>query len=66
MFSIHLASISVATVEGVIAVIAWHIPCTTHDVVDVLAKSGCIRPIYTGAETELIGSHKVLKRSDAV
>lgn len=56
----YLASITFAGVERTITIVARHVPCTAHHIVDVLAKSRSIRSVYARAQTEFISGHKVL------
>jgi hypothetical protein len=47
-------------------IIAGHVPCATHYIVDVLTERGRLGPVLTSAETKLVGSNEILVREEAV
>ena len=47
-------------------IIARHVPCATHHIVDVLAERGGPRPVLASAETKLVGRDELLPREEPV
>jgi hypothetical protein len=41
-------------------IIARHVPCATHDIIDVLAERGSLGRVLASAETKLVGGNKIL------
>jgi hypothetical protein len=56
----YRAIIAQAVFERASVVVAWHVPSTTHDVVNVLAQPRSLRTFFASSETELTRGHEVL------
>jgi hypothetical protein len=41
-------------------IIARHVPCATHRIIDVVAEPGRLRCVLATAETKLVGSNEIL------
>jgi len=64
-YEAHLPGASLTRVETG-TIIARHVPCATHHIVDVLAERRRLGPVLTSAETKLVGSDEVLPCEEAV
>lgn len=58
----YLATVPLAGIESR-SVVARHVPLATHDIINMLTKSGCVRAWLACTETKLVCSDEVL-RSD--
>jgi len=55
----RLAGVALAVFERARGIVAWHVPTTAHDIVDVLAQSRSLGTILTSAEAEYGCGHEV-------
>jgi len=55
----RLAAVSLAIFECTSSIVTWHVPTTTHDVVNVLAQRRGLRTFSTSPEAELGRGHEV-------
>jgi len=55
----RLARVTLAGFEGTSIIVAWHVPTTAHDIVNVLAQGGSLRTFFTSPETEFGSGHEV-------
>jgi len=55
----RLAGISLTVFKRARVVVPWHVPTTTHDVVNVLAQLGSPRTFFTSSEAEDSRRHEV-------
>lgn len=56
----YLAAVPLAGIESRV-VVAWHVPHTTHDIIDMLTESGSIGAWLARTEAELVRTDKVLE-----
>ena len=59
-YAAHLPGGPLARVETGF-VIARHVPCATHRIVDVFAEPGRLGPVLASTETKLVGSDEILR-----
>jgi len=55
----RIAGVSLAVFENTRTIVAWHIPTTTHDIVNVLAQLRSFRALPASPEAELGCGHEV-------
>lgn len=56
----YLAGVPFAGIESCF-VVGWHVPCTTHDIINMLTESGSIGAGLARTEAELVRSDEVLE-----
>lgn len=57
----YLSRITLAIFKSARIIVTWHVPITTHDVINVLAQRWARRGIFTSSDTELGRGHEVLQ-----
>jgi hypothetical protein len=57
---VYLAAVPFAGIESRV-VVAWHVPRTAHDIINMLAESGSIGAWLARTEAELVRSDEVLE-----
>lgn len=60
--SIHahwLARVACAPIKRAVRVVAWHVPTATHNIVYMLAESGCVGAVLATTEAEFCGRDKI-------
>ena len=58
---LYLAGVALAGVERARSVVPGHVPCTAHNVVDVLTEGGSFGAVLACTDTKLVGGHEVLR-----
>jgi len=61
----HLPVVPVTRVKAGF-IIAGHVPCTTHHIVDVVAECRRLSRVLAATEAELVGSNKILSCEKAI
>ena len=56
----YLSRITLAIFKSARIIVTWHVPTTTHDVINVLAQRWAGRGVFTSSNTELGRGHEVL------
>jgi hypothetical protein len=47
-------------------IIARHVPCATHHIIDVIAEPGRVWRVFATAEAKLLGSDEILRHEKSI
>jgi hypothetical protein len=47
-------------------IIARHVPCATHRIIDVIAEPGRVWRVFATTEAKLFGSDEILRREKSI